>query len=246
MVQKVLAVPDLHAPYHSEAAFRLAIKVGRKFFQHTPPKDRIIVVMGDFIDGYPISQFPKTRRASFEEEIAVARECLDELESLGAKRLEYLEGNHEARLTKYLANKCPELFGMFPKIPTLLKLDRWRWHPYHTLLKLGKAYFSHDFGGSGGLSHIKAMMDVDGNSVQGHTHHTGIHYRGNLKGSAHFGASLGWLGDPEQIDYANRAKVAHWTHNVGLGYLYPNGHFHLSLCPFVSNSATVEGKLVTL
>jgi hypothetical protein len=245
-VKKLFLLPDLHSPYHDEEAFKLALKVGRVFFGTRPRKDRIVVVMGDFIDCYTISKFPKQHRSTFQEELDSARSCLDDLEGLGAEEMHYLEGNHEARLPKYVAEQAPELFDLMPKMPALLGLDKWHWHPYHDLLKMGKAYLTHDVDGAGPLAHIKASMDVGGNVVIGHTHHAGIHYRGMLKGSAHFGASLGWLGDPMKIDYKNRAKVAHWTQGVGLAYLYPDGAFHLTYCPFIRGAATVEGKLVTL
>jgi predicted phosphodiesterase len=237
-VKKYLLIPDTHAPYHDVKAWALAMKVGRAF------KPDGIVVMGDFIDAYPISQFPKTRRDSFEAELASARTLLDDLEKLGAKEYHYLEGNHEYRLTAHLAKNCPELFGLFPKLPQLLGLKAWVWHEYHDLLKLGKAYFTHDTGGAGPTAHHRSAVDVGGNVAIGHTHHAGIQYKGTLKGTAHFGAALGCLADRTKADYMTRVKTAHWVQGVGLGYAYKDGDFHLNYVPFVRGRATVEGKEV--
>lgn len=244
-VKKVILWPDTHVPYEDKKAVALALRVGKAFFKDVPKKDRIVVIGGDFLDAYPISRFPKTRRAFFEEELSCARTLLDKIEGLGATRYHYVEGNHEARLTAYLAAQCSELFGLFPKLPQLLSLDsRWSWHPYHSLLKLGKAHISHDFGNSGPTAHVQAARKVGGNAIHFHTHWAGIHYQGTLKGSSHFGAALGCLADRSKVDYMNAAGVAHWSHAVGLGYLYDDGDFHLTVCPMVRGRATVEGREV--
>jgi len=235
-MKRYLVIPDCHFPFVDKKSWALLLKVGRVF------KPYGIIVLGDFIDCYSISRFSKTKRMTLEEEILSARDGIADLESLGAKKHHFIAGNHEHRLPQYIAGAAPELAGLFPKMPALLGLDRWTWTDYHDLLKIGRAYFTHDVGKCGPMAHVAASNDVGGNTVMGHTHHFGVEYRGNLKGSARFGSSLGCLADRAQADYASKARVAHWMHGCGLGYLYSDGDFHLNLCPFIRGRATVEGR----
>jgi predicted phosphodiesterase len=235
-VKKYLIVPDAHFPFVDRASWRLLLKVGRAF------KPDGIIVLGDFIDCYSISDFPKTRRMSIVDELASAREGIEDLEKLGAKKHHFIAGNHENRLPKHIAKHAPEIAGLVPSMRTLLGLERWTWTEYHDLLKVGRAWFTHDVGRCGPLAHIAAANDVGSNTAIGHTHHFGIEYRGNLKGSARFGSALGCLADRSQVDYAHKARVASWVHGCGLGYLMGDGDFHLALCPFVRSRAIVEGK----
>lgn len=240
-MQSVLVIPDTHAPFHDVKAWALAMKVGRFI------KPDRVVILGDFVDCYSISKFTKEGRGTLAEEISVARKLLNEVDALGAKRYFYLSGNHEFRYPKYIADKAPELAGVLPTMPELLQLGpKWTWTPYHDLLRMGHAHFTHDVGGCGPTAHMKASLDVGGNVAMGHTHHMGVHYRGTLKGSAFFGAALGCLADRKQVDFMNRAKTAHWVHGVGVGYLRSNGDFHLQAVPFVNGCAVVNGKELTL
>lgn len=238
-MKKYILWPDTHVPYEDKKAVNLALRVADAF------EPDGIVLKGDFQDAYPISDFPKKKRARIEDEIYAGRKLLDRIEAIGAKTHDFEEGNHEARLPTYIAKNCPELSGIIPSLATLLGLHpKWTWHPYRSVMRLGKLHLSHDFGASGPTAHIKAMNDVWGNAAHGHTHHFGIQYKGSLSGKSHFGAALGCLADKNQVEYMNRAKCAHWVQGLGLGYLLPNGNFHLTLCPFVNGVAIVEGKVV--
>ena len=237
-MKKYLIVPDAHFPFVDRKSWALLLKVGRAF------KPYGIIVLGDFIDCYSVSDFPKSRRMSLDEEILSARDGIADLESLGATKHHFIAGNHENRLPKHLAKHAPELAGLVPSLRSLLGVTapKWTWTDYHDLLKIGRAYFTHDVGKCGPLAHVSAANDVGGNTIMGHTHHFGVEYRGNLKGSARFGSALGCLADRAQVDYASKARVAAWVHGCGLGYLYPDGDFHLTPTPFIRNRATVEGR----
>ena len=233
MIKRILLWPDTHVPYEDKQAVRLALKVQDTF------EPDITVVLGDFIDAYPISDFPKRHRANVEDEIDAGKRLLEKI-----KPQVFLEGNHEFRLPTYVAKKCPELAGLIPSMQTLLGLEKAAWYPYRSVYKVGRLHLSHDFGAAGAMAHVKAMNDVWGNTAHGHTHHFGIQYKGNLRGTAHFGASIGCLADKSKVDYMNRAKCAHWVHGVGLGYLLENGNIHLTLVPFVEGVAMVNGKII--
>ena len=71
----VFVVPDLHSPYHDEAAWKECLR-WRKIIQ---PK--ITVLIGDAIDCYTVSTFLKSpeRRLSFRDELDITNAQLDRL-----------------------------------------------------------------------------------------------------------------------------------------------------------------------
>jgi len=88
---------DTHLPFQDDAA----IKCIKSLIADVKPD--ILIHMGDLVDCYSISDFDKEplRKESLQDEIDEGAKLLKELYILtpGAKRY-YLEGNHEARLTR--------------------------------------------------------------------------------------------------------------------------------------------------
>lgn len=74
-----------------------------------------IVMNGDVVDFYAISRFDKdpNRRESLQDEIDITKQFLDSVRfwSKDAEII-WVEGNHEARLQKYLWSKSPELASL--------------------------------------------------------------------------------------------------------------------------------------
>jgi predicted phosphodiesterase len=241
-MERILIVPDTHRPYHDVRAWNVLLEAGDLF-----KPDRIIV-LGDFWDGYCISQHRKdpNRNRHLEVEVASVNEGLDQLDALGAGKKHYLQGNHEESLERYLMDRAPELFNMV-RVEKLFKLrDRgWQYTPYRQMVRIGKVHYTHDLGACGAHAHEAAERDVQGSIVIGHTHRAAIAYTGNATGARHVAMMSGWLGDPKAAEYLHRAKATRfWQHGFTIGHMERSGVTHLQFIPIINGRACVDGKLV--
>lgn len=243
-LERILIIPDTHAPFHNKRSWNLMLKVA----QDIKP-DRIIH-LGDMADFYAISFFKKNplriKKYRLVDEIAITNACFDDLDSLGAKYKHFISGNHEARWDRHLLEHSPELIdlpGM--TIPDLFRLKSrgWSFTPYKKELRIGKIYYNHDLDKCGATAHISARGEYQSNSVIAHTHHMGLSYRGNARGEVHVGGVFGWLGDEAAIDYTHSVKARQWIQGFGVGLMEPNGVTHLQACPIIKGSVVVSGKL---
>ncbi len=210
----------------------------------------MLVILGDFIDCYSVSDHSKdpNRARLLDREVAATNVLLDQLDALRIKERIYVSGNHEDRLERYLMNKAPELFNMV-RVEELLRLKSrgWKYVPYKQDVQIGKLYITHDTDAAGSNAHQKSMDAYQTNVVIGHTHRIGYAIEGNAQGKPHVGAMFGWLGDFNSVDYMKRIKARrYWSHGAGIGYMEPNGTVHLRPIPFINNSCVIEGVLVTL
>lgn len=241
-LRPVLIVPDCHAPFHSVDGWELMLDVARDL------KPERIVVMGDFLDCYSVSRHSKdpARQSNLDGEIAVARGLLDELDALGATEKDFLEGNHEFRLVRYMEERAPELHGLL-EIPKLLRLEErgWRWTPYRQDIRHGKMHYVHDVGYAGRYA-VHRTLDAFQHSVASvHTHRMAVVYEGNSTGESKVSAQFGWLGDVDQVDYMHRARAKKdWALGFGIGYEdRKTGHCFLQPVPIVQGRCVVNGKL---
>jgi predicted phosphodiesterase len=247
-LQPALIVPDSHRPYHDQRAWDLMLQVGKAI------KPKRLVVIGDLADFYAVSSHSKSldRTLSMDEEIADVNKGLDELDALGAKHKEFIAGNHEDRLTRYLQDRAPELFKVVG-IPQLFKLeDRgWNYTPYRSDVEIGKVHFTHDVGASGRNAAFRALDTYQHSVITGHTHRMQFLVEGNATGEVKLSAQFGWLGDKTKVDYMHRAKVyKDWALGFGVGYFNPaTGVFYMVPVPIIEvggeYTAMVNGKLFT-
>jgi hypothetical protein len=97
--QKILVVPDLHAPFHEEQMFA-------DMLEREADADKVICI-GDLSDSYALSTFTHYRRVSFSEEwasVTLAMQALSER----FPSVEVVVGNHDARLEKRLRERLSE------------------------------------------------------------------------------------------------------------------------------------------
>ncbi len=242
-LRHVLVLPDLHAPYHDGWAFELFLQVAEDV------EPDIIVIIGDFMDCYAVSQHMKDpeRKNSFEWELTEAAQCLDRLDSLGIRRKVFCMGNHEDRFRRYLAKDAPALAGMRGMtIPELLELDERGWEvvDYKESIKIGKAHFTHDVGRAGKHALRQGLQDFGHNLIHGHTHRGGTAYQGTVSGESHVGLDVGWMGDEKFIDYKHKDMVRRdWQLGFGEVYLEEGGNCHAHFIPIVRYRCVVKGKL---
>lgn len=242
-LEPILFIPDTHVPYHDKRAFELVLKVGKAL------KPKHLIVLGDFGDFYAVSAHDKNpeRAQNLSYEVEEINKALDKLDSLGASNKQFIEGNHENRLERYLQTEAPELFDMV-KVDKLFALKErgWKYTPYKSHSKIGKLYLTHDTGKAGATAHTAALNDFQDNVVIGHTHRLAYTVTGNAKGIPHVAAMFGWLGDANQADYMHRIKAMRdWALGFGYGYLEPaTGNVYLVPVPIVNYGCVVNGKKV--
>lgn len=244
--QRVLILPDTHTPYHDARAVKLITDQVLPAF----PWD-IMVILGDWFDNYMVSTFTKDPRRlqDIEDELAEGFKLLDVFSTYSFQRRIFVEGNHERRLFKFLADKCPEVLKIVMKWwDEHFKKGMWEYVPYMDDTTIGRLFATHDVGRSGEHSTRLSLNDYQDNVIVGHNHLVDYHVRGNAKGTPHVGASFGWLGDVKQIDYRHRMKCRRdWSLGFGHGYLRPNGFVYLVPSVIIPTSkeysCIVEGKL---
>jgi predicted phosphodiesterase len=243
-LDKMLIIPDTHAPYHDARAWALMMQVAKA------NKPDIILTLGDFADCYSVSSHRKDPRRinMLDEELAEVNGLLDQLDSLGAKRKVFVEGNHSQRLTRYLQDQAPELFNVV-SVQKLLKIKKrnWEWVPYLQDIKIGRVYYTHEAGAGTGRPQAYKTLDTYHHSVvTGHGHRTQYVVEGDATGNAMVSAQFGWLGDLSKIDYAHRIKATKdWSLGFGWGYLRENGLTYLQPITIVDYSCIVNGRLYT-
>jgi hypothetical protein len=99
------------------------------------------VLAGDMVDCTPLSKYPKDPRAkdTLADEVTMAQRLMQRLQAIPVKV--WLQGNHEARVVKYIAANAPAL----SVLPEMCFEGLFRTHedgftllPYMDVFKLGK------------------------------------------------------------------------------------------------------------
>ena len=104
---RILCISDMHIPFNRDI---------KEFFKYKGKVDTL-VLNGDIIDNYSMSNFAKMYRLSLVEELIQARELLIELiEEIEPKKVTVVTGNHEIRLGKKIADKIgSDLLDLMPR-----------------------------------------------------------------------------------------------------------------------------------
>ena len=104
---RILCISDMHIPFSRDI---------KEFFKYKGKVDTL-VLNGDIIDNYSMSNFTKMYRLSLVEELIQARELLIELiEEIQPKKVTVVTGNHEIRLGKKIADKIgSDLLDLMPR-----------------------------------------------------------------------------------------------------------------------------------
>lgn len=243
MIEGILLLPDTHVPYHDKRAWELALKVGQA------NKVKHIIHLGDLADCYAISAHSKnplrTTEKRMKHEVDAVRAAVRDMNSVGATTKAFVEGNHEDRLPRYLADKAPDLFDLDSLQPQhLFGFGGWIYRRYREDHRLGKLYAVHDIGYAGRYAAQRVLDTYQHNVVSGHTHRLSYIVEGNAAGESHVSATLGWLGDARAADYMHRVKAMRdWQLGFGIAWLdTKTGHVHVQPVPIVNYKCVVGGK----
>lgn len=242
-LERILFIPDTHAPYHNKCAFDLVIKAAKSF------KPTTIVIMGDFADFYSVSSFNKNpkRKLQMEYEINETNTLLDKLDSLKAKKKIYVAGNHEHRLERFMWSQAPALDGLID-IRSIFKLKErgYTYVPYRDHYKLGKVYITHDIGATSRNSAHKVIDTYQHSAVTGHTHRIMYAVEADGLGEPILSAQFGWLGDIKQVDYAHKIIATKaYVLGFGVGWMDKEGIVYVQPVPIVHNKCCIGGKVFT-
>lgn len=214
---KTLVVGDAHVDEHQDLERFTALG---KFLRATKPDN--LVLIGDFLSLNCLSAWDRDKRqkmegARYRAELEAGNEALDRIGKLPSctNRI-FVEGNHEDRLTRYLAID-PVFHGVVDVEQDLdLRARGFSWVPYKSDIVLGGVSFTHcPINGVGrAISNPnvaqKALRLYSNSVVFGHTH-TLDHAAEHRHGSPHLQQALSVGCFFEHVDeYAKGSITNYW------------------------------------
>lgn len=179
-------VSDVHVPHNDEYMTERFLEDLRA------EKPDYVILGGDILDMWAVSAHSKDPKDGQElnEEFDAAKIFLKQVRKAAKKaQIVYLEGNHEARLRKYLLHNAGAIAGLKSlELATLLDLDTLdiEWVPDTQLYFIDDFLFRHGhemFGFSGvpGNNARKGIATYHSNYIQGHIHKANVMHVGNAR-----------------------------------------------------------------
>ncbi len=206
---------DIHFPYEGPAYYK-ALEAMRSW-----PDLRHIYLNGDILEIESVSAHPKTPSAqrALLTELEYGNQKFDQLQKMfPGVPVDYIAGNHEHRIFRYIRDIAPEMWGLI-QCPKLLKFDErgWKYHEYGPtqLVRIGNAtnlYCRHE-PLSGGASHAKGTAEKSLHSIiYGHTHvyQTFTHKKFGVVPLSVTAVSNGFLGDIKSDCFHYRGSKDNW------------------------------------
>lgn len=226
--KRVLIYGDTHFQYQDDKILSLIHKFAVWF------KPELIIHGGDLLDFYKLSRFDKDPLTieRVNDEIRMGYNHLVKMRKL-SKDFDFIEGNHELRMDKYLNTNATELKGIkrgsggesVLSVKYLLELDNlkikyipMRGRESHK--KYNNIYVGHfNKINKHSAYTAKSLVEEKGVSIiQGHTHRGGVHYKTTLAGD---------LVGIENFCTCNLSpcymQSPNWQHGFTVMYLDPNG-----------------------
>jgi hypothetical protein len=201
---------------------------------------------GDIIDNYNLSEFSKNplNKPTLIQEATQTRTYMARISKVKSiKRKDWLWGNHEDRLRRYMWQHAGRLqLGIEDTFESIFACKDYGFnsYPYGAVVALGSLDITH---GNVVRQHsgwsAKAHFDKRGGSVLiGHTHRMGSYYRTNAKG-VHVSFENGclcsltpeWVQDPDWQQGWSVVKVA------------PNGSFLVQQVPVINRQRIMYGNM---
>lgn len=209
--QSVLHIPDIHVPFEDKAAVDAAMWIAGKCQPDT------VVVHGDLMDCYTVSRFSKdpTRGVHIQEEADMAHRILRDLRRHSkAKRCVFINGNHEARLDKYVQGQASALHGVRGlSIPGMLRLEDIGWEnvEFNGRFMAGPIMCIHGIRYGVGTA-MNNLRHYGVSVVQGHSHKVSSAHMSFVGGRQIESHEIGCLAstDVEYTDHPN------WQHAVAV------------------------------
>jgi predicted phosphodiesterase len=234
---RTLILSDLHIPFHSEQAIRLAVKFGQD------QRANAVLLNGDMADFYAMSFWETDpRKRDLAGEVKAGKKFLEAIRGAFPKaRIIWKEGNHEERWERYLQSKATALLG----------LDAFTWQEVYSLkqwnvehvgerrpIRLGKLVIIHGheyrFNISNPVNPARGLfLRGKTHALAGHFHQTSHHSEKRLDDKVISTWSTGCLCDLHP-DYA---PINNWCHGFAFVETTASGAFQ------VTNPRIIEGKV---
>jgi hypothetical protein len=204
-----------------------------------------IVLNGDIVDNYEISDFtkdPKLRKMDLKAEREGLHRLLGALAPVSTERW-YIEGNHEQRFQRYSWSRVPELVAadVVPTFAEAFKLEDFgfKHKVYGEHINLGKLMVTHGFAvRQHSAMSAKAHFDRLGTSVLlGHTHRLGIFHRTNQSGD-HAAYENGCLCRLDGLGYA---QFPDWQQGLAVVDVFAGGLFNVQQLRIIDRRWFVYG-----
>lgn len=231
-----IVVPDVHAPYHDKESYNAILSFVR---EHKPEG---VVFIGDVVDNYSVSKYDKNpeRANRLQEELDSANSVLSDMRKAAKDaRIIYIEGNHEARMQKFLW-RHPEIHGLRNlQLPVLLgvkDLDIDYRKEY-----VWKDTFMFTHGTRVNKYAARAELDDHGISgISGHTHHVQTHMKKDYTGEKVW-HSIGHICDEKQCEYTERPD---WQQAFAVVMLHKRTRrFYSQVIPITEHKFLYDGKV---
>lgn len=243
-MQRTALLYDVHAPYHDKAAYYMALD----YLRNLKPKVDRLVLGGDFVDFHKISFWKgDPDRMTFEDEVAEANDMLKELRQMWYRTpIDYLEGNHEQRLFRYIKDKAPDL-AFRNRIDDVLSLKHRRIKYISNIIRacsnkpiynLGKLFVlhGHEKKVSWGAINLARLYyaKCKTNIIIGHHHRSDYALVRKLDGLYEGAWSVGTLGKLTEP----YSPINDWNHGFAYVDTFDNGMFE------VHNKIIIEGRII--
>jgi hypothetical protein len=207
-----------------------------------------IVLAGDIMDLNSLSSHDKGKiplpGITLDYEYKEGNKFLNEIDSLGAKSVDFIYGNHSDRYNRYIKDVDVAKLGTALKSPIeALNLEERKygiftnWKNDH--IKLGH-HLEINHGEFCNVHTAKKTIDTYRKSTMYfHTHRLQIYTEGMVGGF-----NMGFGGDLNSpaFGYATRAMLKSWTNACALVHLDREGFFHVQPLVYMNSKLFVNGK----
>lgn len=231
-----LILGDIHLPHHDRRTIEAAIGEAKR------RRVGWVILNGDTLDSHELSDHDKDPGAArYREEIKIGREFLGWIRrEFRRARIIFKEGNHEARLTRYVMRNAAALSGIEGvDVPGFLQFDKFgiEWVGDKRRILTGKlnVIHGHEYHGGGGVNPARWLYLKAGKvALTNHFHRSSEHIRRNISGQFEAAWSVGCAChlNPEY------GPLNEWNHGYALVEVASNGWFT------VTNRKVIEGKVV--
>lgn len=241
--RKWLLWPDTHIPYHNKRHVNLMLKIVKAW------KPDRLTFLGDLDDMKAPSRFADGTPDEWKDRLLVTTRTdtydflVDIRKMLPEAEIDYFEGNHEARLTSYIAKNAPALDGLVT-VPKILDLDNLgiNWYPYMdvpTKLEAGyHVYHGSTVRGESGASAKGEAEKFGVSGFSGHTHRLSNYHKTYLD------REIEWYECGHLMDLKKAEYDQHFNWQSGFVYAHVSGnHVWPVEAPIRANKVFVDGRL---
>lgn len=244
-MDKIVILSDHQARYTDRLTWRAVLKFLGDF------QPNVIVNAGDLFDLEALSSFPKTleARASVEKDLRAGRALVkSEMVVCPHAHVVLVEGNHEARVWRYLQDNAPEMRSVVPVKEFLLGplADGVQYvgpygagYEWHTLLIPHGAHVSKR---SAYSAHAE-LEEAGTSGVSGHTHRLGSTYFTDREETHAWyeNGCLCYIRGPHVPPSVRGPRVQDWQQGFSVGY-YEGGVWNVYQVSVTRHRFIWEGK----